>query len=204
MIILVGGCSGSGKTTFCRELYNIAMSRGLKVCHICHDYYYRDLAHLPFNERIRNNFDHPDALDTDMMVDHLCQLVNNKVESIEIPGYDFSTHTKSRDQPVILEKADIYLVEGILVLTHEGLRDLANVKVYLDIARDLALVRRIKRDFRDRGRDPDMTIRQYIATVRPMDRQFVMPTKKFADYVVSGETSHQWESVINTLLGDRD
>ena len=204
MIILVGGCSGSGKTTFCRELYNIAMSRELSVCHISHDYYYHDLAHLPFNERIRNNFDHPDALDTDTMVDHLCQLVNNKVERIEIPGYDFSTHTKSKDKPVILERADIYLVEGILVLTHEGLRDLANVKVYLDIERDLALVRRIKRDFRDRGRDPDMTIRQYIATVRPMDRQFVMPTKKFADYVVSGETSHQWEGVINKLLGDRD
>ena len=95
------------------------------------------------------------------MVDHLCQLVNNN-RAYRDNGYDFSTHTKSKDQPVILERAVIYLVEGILVLTHEGLRDLFNVKVYLDIERDLALVRRIKRDFKDRGRDPDMTIRQYI------------------------------------------
>ena len=201
MIILVGGCSGSGKTTFCREVYHIARERGLTVCHICHDYYYRDLSHLPFDERARNNFDHPDALDTDTLVYQLCQLVHNNVKRLEIPSYDFSTHTKRAEPSILLESADIYLVEGILVLTHEGLRDLATFKVYLDIERDLALVRRIKRDFRDRGRDPDMTIRQYIETVRPMDRKFVMPTKKFADYVVSGENSHQWKGVINKLLG---
>ena len=95
MIILVGGCSGSGKTTFCREVYHMAKEKGLTVCHICHDYYYRDLSHLPFDERARNNFDHPDALDTDTLVYQLCQLVNSHVKRLEIPSYDFSTHTKS-------------------------------------------------------------------------------------------------------------
>ena len=121
MIILVGGCSGSGKTTFCREVYQIARERGLTVCLICHDYYYRDLSHLPFDERARNNFDHPDALDTDTLVYQLCQLVHNNVKRLEIPSYDFSTHTKRAEPSILLESADIYLVEGILVLTHEVL-----------------------------------------------------------------------------------
>lgn len=148
---------------------------------IHHDAYYRDLAHLPPEERVRVNFDHPDALETELLVEHLEALRSG--EAVDVPTYDFSTHTRARATERV-EPAPVVVVDGILVLADARLRALMHLKVYVDTAADVRLLRRLRRDTVERGRTPQSVLEQYEASVRPMHLEFVEPSKRHADLVV--------------------
>lgn len=175
----VAGGSGSGKTTVVRELV-----RGVdpdRVALLPHDSYYRDFRHLTFDERARVNFDHPDALDTTLMVEHLDALLRG--EAIEMPTYDFTTHTRAL-ATVPIEARDVILVDGILVLAEAELRRRMDIRIFVDTDADLRFIRRLMRDVKDRGRTPDSVVDQYCATVRPMHLEFVEPSRRHADLIV--------------------
>lgn len=179
LVIGIGGGSGSGKTTiakaFMREIGKGACSM------ILHDAYYRDLAHLEFAERASYNFDHPDSLETELLVEHLRALLVG--QAIDKPLYDFTHHLR-RAETERVEPCPVLLVEGVLVLTDPELRELFDLKIYVDTDADLRLMRRLQRDISDRGRTIDSVFEQYLRTVRPMHVQFVEPTRAFADLVI--------------------
>lgn len=179
LIIGIGGGSGSGKTTIAEALIR---EIGEGACAlILHDAYYRDLEHLPAQQRSAQNFDHPDALETELLVEHLRTLLDGN--AIDKPLYDFTRHLRCREtEPV--EPRPVLLVEGVLVLADPELRDLFDLKIYIDTDADLRLMRRLQRDIRDRGRTIESVFEQYLGTVRPMHVQFVEPTRGFADLVI--------------------
>lgn len=179
VIIGVAGGSGSGKTTVCNKIYDYFSGKSIVM--IEHDSYYRDQSDLSFEERLKTNYDHPFAFDTDLMVEHLEKLQNN--ESIEIPVYDYSKHTRS-DETIHVESQDVIIVEGILILEDPRLRDLMDIKIYVDTAADLRIIRRIERDINERGRSLESVIDQYLSVVREMHEQFVEPSKKYADIII--------------------
>ena len=146
-----------------------------------HDSYYRDQSELSFEERLETNYDHPFAFDTDLLVEHLTKLQKN--ESIDVPVYDYSNHTRS-DKTIRIESQDVIIVEGILILEDKRLRDLMDIKLYVDTDADLRIIRRIQRDMEERGRSLDSVIKQYMEIVREMHDQFVEPSKKFADIII--------------------
>jgi uridine kinase len=179
LVIGIGGGSGSGKTTIARALIR---EIGEQACAlILHDAYYRDLSHLPYEERTRQNFDHPDSLETELLIEHLRQLLAGK--AIDKPLYDFTKHSR-RERTERVEPRPVLLVEGVLVLTNEPLRELFDLKIYVDTDADLRLMRRLQRDIRERGRTIDSVFEQYLGTVRPMHVQHVEPTRAFADLVI--------------------
>ena len=179
VIIGVAGGSGSGKTTVCNKIYEYFVGKSVKM--IEHDSYYRDQSELSFEERLKTNYDHPFAFDTDLLVEHLTKLQNN--ESIDVPVYDYSNHTRS-DKTIRIESQDVIIVEGILILEDKRLRDLMDIKLYVDTDADLRIIRRIQRDMEERGRSLDSVIKQYMQVVREMHDQFVEPSKKFADIII--------------------
>ena len=179
LVIGLAGGSGSGKTTIAQSVVDIVGPE--HVILIPHDAYYRDQSALPFEERARINYDHPDSLETELLAAHLKRL--RAGESVERPVYDFSTHTRS-DETVTIDPESVILVEGILILSEPELRDLMDLKVYVDTDPDLRLLRRLRRDLVERGRTVDSVIEQYQTTVRPMHIQFVEPSKRFADIIV--------------------
>ncbi len=179
VVLGVAGGSGSGKSTVVREVRRILGDDVTSVLH--HDAYYRDLAHLPFEARVEVNFDHPDALETELMVEHLHALLRGV--PVQVPTYDFSTHTRA-PQTELVHPTPVVVVDGILVLADPRLRDVMDLKVYVDTEADIRLLRRIRRDVVKRGRTADSVIAQYEATVRPMHLEFVEPSKRFADLVV--------------------
>jgi len=179
VVLGVAGGSGSGKSTVVREVCRILGEGTASVLH--HDSYYRNLAHLPFAERAARNFDHPDALETELMVRHIRRLLEGA--SVEVPIYDFSSHTRSA-RTTLLEPSPVVIVDGILVLADEGLRATMDLKVFVDTEPDIRLLRRIRRDVLKRGRTPASVIAQYEATVHPMHQEFVEPSKRFADLIV--------------------
>lgn len=179
VILGVAGGSGSGKSTVVREVCRILGEGMASVVH--HDAYYRDLSHLPFGKRVSVNFDHPDSLETELMVDHIRALL--KGGAVEVPTYDFSTHTRATATEC-LHPSPVIVLDGILVLADARLRDTMDLKVYVDTDADIRLLRRIRRDVVKRGRTADSVITQYEATVRPMHMEFVEPSKRFADMVV--------------------
>lgn len=179
VIIGVAGGSGSGKTTVCNKIYEYFVGKSVKM--IEHDSYYRDQSELSFEERLKTNYDHPFAFDTDLLVEHLTKLQNN--ESIDVPVYDYSNHTRS-DKTIRIESQDVIIVEGILILEDKRLRDLMDIKLYVDTDADLRIIRRIQRDMEERGRSLDSVIKQYMEIVREMHDQFVEPSKKFADIII--------------------
>lgn len=180
-VIGIAGGTGSGKTTLCRALLD-SVGQDLAVA-LPHDAYYRDLGHLSLEERVGVNFDHPDALETSLLVAHLAAL--KRGEPVGVPVYNFVTHTRSnRAEP--MGPKPVVVVEGILSLTDESLRDQMDLKVFVDTADDLRLIRRMERDIRERGRTVDSVAKQYLATVRPMHDQFVAPSKAHADLIVPG------------------
>lgn len=179
VVLGVAGGSGSGKSTVVRE---VCRSLGEDVASVLHhDSYYRDLAHLPFEARVTVNFDHPDALETELMVEHLHALLRGM--PVEVPTYDFSTHTRATRKE-LLHPTPVVVVDGILVLADARLRATMDLKVFVDTEPDIRLLRRIRRDVMKRGRTADAVIAQYEATVRPMHLEFVDPSKRFADLVV--------------------
>lgn len=179
LIIGIAGGSGSGKTTVAEAL--VASIDG--VAYIQHDAYYRDRRDLTYEERTVLNYDHPDSLETGLLVRHLEELRAGK--GIHRPVYDFTVHLRS-DQAVQVEPAPVVIVEGILVLAERDLRSMLDLRIYVDADPDVRLARRLERDLRERGRSPDSVLRQYLATVRPMHLEFVEPSKRHADIIIPG------------------
>jgi uridine kinase len=178
-IIGIAGGTGSGKTTIAHSVLEIL--GGERVVLIQQDAYYRDLAHLTFEERTQINFDHPDSFETDLLVEQLRLLRSGR--SVDRPVYDYSAHTRN-SEVVRIEPEPVILVEGILVLVESDLRDQFDLKIYIDTDADLRLMRRLRRDIVERGRSVESVLMQYESTVRPMHLQFVEPSKRYADIIV--------------------
>lgn len=179
IIIGVSGGSGSGKTTVSREI--VEHLAGESVVMIAQDSYYKQQDHLTIDERRARNYDHPDAFDTDLMIDQLQKLL--KRETIDEPIYDYVNSTRSKET-LTVQPADVIIVEGVLLFVDARLRDLINIKVYVDTDDDIRFIRRLQRDMVERGRTPKSIIDQYLDTVKPMYHQFVEPTKRYADIII--------------------
>lgn len=179
VVIGVTGGSGSGKTSVTKAIYETLKDHSILV--IEQDYYYKDQRDLPFEERLKTNYDHPLAFDNDLLIEHIERLL--RYEVIEKPVYDYSIHTRS-DKVIPVEPKDVIILEGILVLEDERLRNLMDIKLYVDTDPDLRIIRRLTRDIRDRGRTFDSVIDQYLNVVRPMHNQFIEPTKRYADIII--------------------
>ncbi|HKQ77600.1 MAG TPA: uridine kinase [Blastocatellia bacterium] len=179
MIIGICGGTGSGKTTVARRILENVSDEC--VIFLQQDSYYRNLGDMPVELRHQINFDHPDALDNDLFINHVKAL--RAGESIEAPIYDFSTHTR-RNETIHLEPKQILILEGILIFADAALRELMDIKIFVDTADDLRFIRRLQRDVQDRGRTVESVIKQYLDTVRPMHEQFVEPSKRYADVVI--------------------
>ena len=179
LVVGIAGATGSGKTTVARRLTE-ALPRG-SVALVQHDSYYRDRSDLSYEARCELNFDHPDSLETSLMVEHLQALRAGK--AVRIPIYDFTTHRRLSDTQR-LEPGAVVVVEGILVLADPDLRAMLDIKVFVDTDADIRVFRRIRRDIEQRGRSFDSVRRQYYSTVRPMHLQFVEPSKRWADIIM--------------------
>jgi uridine kinase len=179
IIIGVAGGTGSGKTTVAETILKRVGAE--RMAYIPHDAYYRDLVHLPHNLRVQINFDHPDSLETDLLVEHLERW--RQGEAIQVPIYDFTTHTRT-SQTRRVEPGRVALVEGILVFAEPKLRELFDVKLYVDTDADICFIRRLRRDLAERGRSTESVIEQYLNTVRPMHLEFVEPSKRYADVII--------------------
>ena len=179
LIIGIAGGSGSGKSTVARRLAEAL--RKSSVAFIDMDAYYKNFAHLPFEERKRINWDHPDAFDLDLFVSHLERLAGG--QAVDKPVYDFVTHTR-RAESVHIAPTDVVVIDGILLFVDERVRSLCDVKIFVDADSDERLIRRIRRDMRKRGRPLEEILDQYLSTVQPMHLQFVEPSKRYADVIV--------------------
>jgi uridine kinase len=179
MIIGICGGTGSGKTTIARKIVE-AVGRA-NVVLVEQDSYYRNLADMPLDERHQANFDHPDSIDSDMLVNHLMRLKQGL--SVEMPLYDFVTHTRSEEIEVIDPKP-VVIVEGILIFAEPRVLDLLDVRVFVDTPDDVRLMRRLRRDINERGRTFERTLEQYERTIRPMHFEFVEPSKRHADIIL--------------------
>lgn len=180
----IAGGSGAGKTTVVNEIFSRMDVGDISI--IQHDSYYLDRGHMTAEERRNVNYDHPDSLDTQLMIGHLTALRDG--QAVEAPVYDFTTHTRT-SQTVLVEPKSVIIVEGILILANEELRELLDMKVFVDTDPDLRLVRRMTRDVAERGRSLLSVVQQYLDTVRPMHLEFVEPSKRYADTIISGSGS---------------
>lgn len=179
VVVGVAGGTGSGKTTVARAILERAGTSQISL--IQHDAYYKDLGDLPFAQRAMQNFDHPDALDNELLISHLRKLKSG--QAIEMPVYDFTTHTRTA-QTQLVRPFRVVMLEGIIILADEALRKLMDVKIFVDTDADIRFIRRLQRDIAERGRTMESVIHQYLATVRPMHEQFVEPSKRFADIII--------------------
>ena len=178
-VIGVAGGTGSGKSTLVKRLQDAF--RNDDVATLCHDYYYKAHPELTYEERTKLNYDHPAAFDTDMLVDHIRALKNNV--PIKHPVYSFVEHNRT-SETVVVKPSRVIIVDGILIFEHKELRDLMDIKVFVDTDADLRLARRILRDVCERGRTMQSVIEQYTTTVKPMHEEFVEPSKKYADVII--------------------
>jgi len=179
IIIGVAGGTGSGKTTVAETILKRVGAE--RIAYIPHDAYYRDLVHLPHNLRVQINFDHPDSLETDLLVEHLGRW--RQGQAIQVPIYDFTTHTRTPHTRRV-EPGRVALVEGILVFAEPKLRQIFDVRLYVDTDADICFIRRLRRDLAERGRSTESVIEQYLSTVRPMHLEFVEPSKRYADVII--------------------
>jgi len=179
LIIGITGGTGSGKTTVARRIYESL--KGVNVVVIQQDAYYIDLSHLPLEERKKVNFDHPSAFDNDLLIEHLNKLIKGK--EIEKPIYSFTDYTRMKEAEKISPQ-DIIVLEGILLLVEKRIRDLLDIKIYVDADEDERFIRRLVRDTKERGRSMESVIEQYLNVVKPMFLQFVEPSKRYADIVI--------------------
>jgi uridine kinase len=179
VVIGVAGGTGSGKTTVAREILRRAGTNQISL--IQHDAYYKDLSDLQLAQRAMQNFDHPDALDNTLLIAHLRELKASR--AVAIPVYDFTTHTRTAETQRV-EPRRVILVEGILLFADLALRQLMDVKIYVDTDADIRFIRRLERDIAERDRTTASVIRQYLATVRPMHQEFVEPSKRHADVII--------------------
>lgn len=179
LLIGIAGGSGSGKSTVTQEL--ISMIKKEQVAVIEQDSYYKDQSNIPYEERIKTNYDNPLAFDNELLVEHLEEL--KKGNSVEVPIYDYEIHNRKKETKTV-EAKEIIILEGILILAEEDLRKLLDIKVFVDTDSDVRIIRRILRDIRERGRSLESVILQYMSTVRPAHLQFVEPSKRYADVII--------------------
>ena len=198
LVIGIGGGTGSGKTT----VANVILARvgAERIALLPHDAYYRDLADLPHAQRDIVNFDHPDSLETELLIRHLEGL--KRGETVDIPVYDFTAHART-DQTTTIPPHPVILVEGILIFAEPRLRELFDVKIYVDTPPDIRFIRRLQRDMMERARTLESVIHQYQTTVRPMHEEFVEPSKRFADVIIpeGGLNSVAMDMVVARLDG---
>ena len=179
LVIGIAGGSGSGKTTVAQEiLQRVGPDR---IAFLQHDSYYKDLSGLPPTQKAEVNFDHPNSLETELLINHIASLRDGA--AIEVPIYDFSTHSRT-GQTFTVQPRRVILVEGILIFTESALRNMFDVKIFVDTDSDLRFIRRLERDIAERGRTTESVIKQYQATVRPMHMEFVEPSKRYADVII--------------------
>lgn len=179
VVIGVAGGSGSGKTSVTKAVYE--SFKGHSITMLQQDYYYKDQSDVPFPERLKTNYDHPLAFDNDLLIAHIEKLL--RYEPIQKPVYDYSLHTRSKEI-IEVEPKDVIILEGILVLEDERLRNLMDIKLFVDTDADIRIIRRLSRDIKERGRTLDSVIDQYTNVVRPMHNQFIEPTKRYADVII--------------------
>ncbi|PKH08413.1 uridine kinase [Planomicrobium sp. MB-3u-38] len=179
VVIGIAGGSGSGKTSVTNSIYEVFKEHSVVV--IEQDYYYKDQSHLEFEERLSTNYDHPLAFDTDLLIQHIDELLERR--PIEKPVYNYAIHTRA-EETIHIEPKDVIILEGILVLEDKRLRDLMDIKLFVDTDGDLRIIRRLLRDINERGRTIDSVIEQYLNVVRPMHNQFIEPTKRYADVII--------------------
>ena len=203
IIIGIAGGTGSGKSTLVQE---IAAEFQDSVCLISHDFYYKAHDDMPYEDRCKLNYDHPNAYDTDMLVEHL-QLLKRGI-SVHRPVYDFTIHNRAKEV-VEVRPAKVIIVEGILIFAEESLREMFDIKLFVDTDADVRILRRILRDVKERGRTLESVVDQYLTTVKPMHEQFVEPSKKYADIIIpEGGRNHVALSMVNhrirALLNEED
>jgi uridine kinase len=179
VVIGIAGGNGSGKTTVAEAI--VRRIGPERIALIQQDSYYKDQSHLPMEERVRINYDHPDSIDTALLIRHLQELIAGR--PVEVPIYDFTTYTRTPHTRRV-EPRPVILVEGILVFVEKALRDLFDIKIYVDADPDIRFIRRLQRDLAERGRTPESVIQQYLSTVRPMHLEFVEPSKRYADIII--------------------
>jgi uridine kinase len=179
IVIGIAGGSGSGKTT----VANVILKRvgANRISFLPHDAYYKEFKDLPLNQRIQTNFDHPDSLETELMIRHITQLKSG--QAVELPIYDFTTYTRT-GKTIHVKPHRVILVEGILLFAEANLRKLFDVKIFVDTDADIRFIRRLERDITERGRKTENVIAQYLSTVRPMHLEFVEPSKRYADVII--------------------
>ena len=198
--ILIGitGGTGSGKSTIADALYSNFSNE--RITMIQQDMYYKDQSNLSMEERVKTNYDHPMAFDNDLLVEHLQKLI--KGQSIEKPRYDFTVHNRAKDTTTV-EPREIIIVEGILILEDERIRNLLDIKVYVDTDADIRILRRLVRDIDERGRTVESVIDQYLTMVRPMHMEFTEPTKRYADIIIP-EGGHNYVAIDILMAKIRD
>jgi uridine kinase len=179
LVIGIAGGSGSGKTT----VANVVMQRvgAENIAYLPHDAYYKELGHLPPNQRAQINFDHPDSLENELMIQHIQAL--REYQPVALPVYDFSTDSRT-DKTIEVKPQRIIIVEGILIFAVPDLRRMFDLKIFVDTDPDIRLIRRLQRDISERGRSTESVINQYLSTVRPMHLEFVEPSKRYADVII--------------------
>lgn len=199
LIIGVAGGSGSGKTTVVRHIIDSVGEENIVL--LQHDSYYRDLKHLPFEERSKQNFDHPSSLETELMIRHINALKEGY--QVEVPIYDFTEHIRKEETTVVFPKK-VVLVDGILIFSEKGLRRKMDIKLYVDTDDDIRLLRRIRRDILERDRSLENVLEQYEDYVRPMHLEFVEPSKRYADIIIPrGGENEVALQMVNALIQER-
>jgi uridine kinase len=179
LVIGIAGGSGSGKTTVAQKILERVGSE--RIAFLQHDSYYKDLSGLPPTQRAERNFDHPHSLETDLLIQHIASLRDGK--AVEVPIYDFSTDSRTA-KTFTIQPRRVILVEGILIFTEAALREMFDVKIFVDTDADLRFIRRLERDIAERGRTTESVIKQYQSTARPMHLEFVEPSKRYADVII--------------------
>ena len=194
MLIGIAGGTGSGKSTFADRLLALFPN---EITVISYDNYYKPQDHLEFEERTKTNYDCPDALDTDLLVKHLRHLQSG--ETVDVPNYDFKLHTR-KAETTRLAPSPVIIVDGILTFHDERLREMFDIKIFTDADADERILRRLRRDVRERGRDIDGVINQYLGTVKPMHGIYVEPTKKYADIIINGGKNNTALDIVATRI----
>lgn len=199
LIIGIAGGTGSGKTTVVKQIMDELKNEEVDV--ISQDSYYQDTTHLPYEERVKINFDHPKSIDFDLLVTHLQELKAGK--TIEEPVYSFIEHNRTSETRTIHPRK-VIIVEGILILTHPEVRNMFDIKIYVHADSDERLIRRLKRDINERARDLDEVLWRYQTTLKPMHQQFIEPTKEFADIIIpTNRYNTVAVDIVQTIIKDR-
>lgn len=196
IVIGVAGGTGSGKTTVSQQILERIGSQ--QIAFLQHDSYYCEESHLPLVERAKRNYDHPESLDTPLLVEHLLRL--RRGEAVAVPVYDFATYSRG-DEPRMVMPAPVVLVEGILIFAEASLRELMDIRIFVDTDADIRFIRRLRRDIFERGRSLDSVVEQYLGTVRPMHLEFVEPSKRYAHLIVpeGGRNQVAMEMIISRI-----